>query len=105
MPNSTDSEKTTRVGFLCLTMVVLGILLFCSKMNACISCGKEDTTPAACKDEFYEIKSDGYASNHACTPGARVEIVASPPAPKPGILCHCEKNGPTPTPSAVTPKQ
>lgn len=100
-----DDEKTIRIGFLCVTMAFLGLLLFCSKMNACQSCGKEDNTPAACKDEFIEIKADGYAANHACTPGARVEVVASPPAPKPGIICHCDKNVPASAPSASTPKQ
>ncbi len=87
-----DSEKTTRIGYLCLTLLVLGFLYFLNKANACtLACNScsADKTPVVCKDEFFEIKNDGYASNHTCTPGARVEIVASPPAPKPGIMCHC----------------
>lgn len=87
-----ESEKTERIGWLCATMVILGILFVLSKANACaLACNScnSPSTPAVCKDEFYEIKNDGYASNHTCTPGARVEVVASPPAPKPGILCHC----------------
>lgn len=87
-----DSEKTTRTAFLCFTIFALGLLFFFNKVNACAlacnSCNGKDA-PTVCKDEFFEIKNDGYASNHTCTPGARVEVIASPPAPKPGILCHC----------------
>ena len=87
------SEKSSRIGMLCFTMAFLGLLLFLTKTNACTlacnSCNAKENTTPLCKDEFYEIKNDGYASKHTCTPGARVEVVASPPAPKPGILCHC----------------
>lgn len=90
-----ESEKTERIGWLCATMVILGILFVLSKANACAmacnSCNSPDKPPV-CKDEFYEIKNDGYASSHTCTPGARVEVISSPPAPKPGILCHCPNN-------------
>lgn len=82
--------KTVRIGFLCLTMGFLGLLFFCSKMNACQSCGKD--APAVCKDEFVEFvgPQDRYNNNnHSCTPGARVEIVNSPPAAKAGVMCHC----------------
>lgn len=96
-----DDEKTIRIGFLCATMAFLGLLLFCSKMDADQSCGRESTAAPLCKDEFFEIKNDGYATNHACTPGARVEVIA---APKPGILCHCDKNAPAPSPAVSTPK-
>jgi hypothetical protein len=87
MGNYDGEQKTSRIAMLCVTMGFLGLLFFCSKMNACQSCGKEDLV--TCKDEFFEIRNDGYASNHTCTPGARVEVVSSPPAPKAGILCHC----------------
>lgn len=85
------SEKTTRIGLLCFTIAVLGLLFFLNKVNACALACNACNAPVdhTCKDEFIEIKNDGYASNHACTPGARVEVVSSPPAPKPGIMCHC----------------
>lgn len=88
-----DSEKTTRIGYLCLTLLVLGLLYFLNKANACTlacnSCSSVNT-PAVCKDEFFEMGTDNrYSNDHTCTPGARVEVVASPPAPKPGIMCHC----------------
>lgn len=92
MATTPDSEKTERIGWLCATIMILGFLFFLTKINACAlacnSCSSADK-PDVCKDEFYEIKNDGYASKHTCYPGARVEVVASPPAPKPGIMCHC----------------
>lgn len=97
-----ESEKTERIGWLCATMVILGILFVLSKANACAlacsSCNDHGQTPPVCKDEFFEMGSnERYSNTHTCTPGARVEIVASPPAPKPGIMCHCPNNGPSPT--------
>jgi len=89
-----NSEKSSRIGMLCFTMAFLGLLLFLTKTNACAmacnSCNSHETAPSVCKDEFYEIDTNNrYRNSHTCTPGARVEIVASPPAPKPGVLCHC----------------
>jgi hypothetical protein len=96
MATTPDSEKTERISWLCATIMILGLLFFLTKINACAlacnSCNAKENTTPLCKDEFYEIKNDGYASKHTCTPGARVEVVASPPAPKPGILCHCTNN-------------
>lgn len=97
MSDEAAKQKTERIGWLCVTMVILGILFMLSKANACaLACNScnSPSKPDVCKEEFYEIKHDGYASNHTCTPGARVEVVASPPAPKPGILCHCINNEP-----------
>lgn len=92
MANTPDSEKTKRIGWLCVTVALLGVLFFLTKTNACAlacnSCNQRDSAPVVCKDEFHEIK-DGYPTNFACTPGAKAEVVASPPAPKPGIMCHC----------------
>lgn len=96
-----DSEKTGRIGMLCVTLAFLGLLLFLSKANACsLACNScnspsHSTTSEVCKDEFFEIESNSrYQVQHSCTPGARAEIVTSPPAPKPGILCHCINSGP-----------
>ena len=96
---SDESEKTERIGWLCITMVVLGMLFVLNKANACAlacnSCNSHESAPSICKDEFYEIDTNNsrYANNtHTCTPGARVEMVASPPAPRPGIICHCINN-------------
>ncbi len=87
-----ESEKTQRIGWLCITMAFLGILFFLNKSNACAlacnSCNQHETAPSVCKDEFHEIK-DGYRNDFNCTAGAKAELVASPPAPKPGIMCHC----------------
>jgi hypothetical protein len=94
MASTPESEKTERIGWLCVTMVILGILFMLSKANACAlacnSCNQHESSPAVCKDEFFEMGTDTrYSNTHTCTPGARVEVVTSPPAPKPGILCHC----------------
>lgn len=105
-----ESEKTTRIGFICFAAVVLGFFFMLSKENACaLACNSCNTPgapsrPEVCKDEFYEIgTNDRYSTNHTCTPGARVEIVASPPAPKPGVMCHCVTNLPTTDAGQATP--
>jgi len=106
-----ESEKTTRVGFMAFAAVVLGFFFLLSKENACaLACNSCDTPspparPEVCKDEFYEIQSnnDRYPATHTCTPGARVEIVSSPPAPKPGIMCHCINNPPATDAGPATP--
>ncbi len=97
MATTPDSEKTERIGWLCATIMVLGLLFFLTKINACAlacnSCNSHESAPSVCKDEFYEIDTNNrYRNSHTCTPGARVEVVASPPAPKPGVLCHCINN-------------
>lgn len=106
MASTDQSEKTERIGWLCATIMVLGALVFLAKINACaLACNScNNNSPPTCKDEFYEIKNDGYASSHTCTPGARVEVVSSPPAPKPGILCHCINSDPAGSATPAQPK-
>jgi hypothetical protein len=84
------AQKTGRIALLCGTLCVLGLFVFLFKVEACSS------KPEDCRDEFVEIKGD-YQSTHKCTNGATVEVVNSPPAPKPGILCHCPKNSGAPS--------
>lgn len=83
------SHKTGRIAILSILVFLLGFLFFLFKIEACKS------SPANCKDEFFEITSDtrGYGNSHSCAPGAVVEVVNSPPAPKPGIICHCPAFG------------
>jgi hypothetical protein len=76
-------HKTGRIAILSILLFILGLFFFLYKIEACKS------TPRQCKDEFVEIKNDGY---YTCSPGATVEVAASPPAPKPGIICHCPSN-------------
>lgn len=73
--------RTTRIGFMCVTLVLLGFLFFLFKIDACSS------KPENCKDEFHLIDNNNYNIN--CRSGAKAEIVTSPPAPKAGIICHC----------------
>ena len=91
MINSEDvanerAHKTWRIVILSTLVLVIACLTFAFKIDACTK--MKDT----CRDEFFEIKTDD-TSSHACAPGAIVEIVNSPPAPRPGIICHCPSNG------------
>lgn len=88
------AQKTGRIALLCGTMLVLGFFFFLFKVEACKS------SPEDCREEFVEIKSNGYSSDHKCARGAIVETVNSPPAPKPGILCHCPTNKPEAAPTS-----
>lgn len=88
------SHKTGRIAILCITLAFMGFFYFLYKVEACSS------KPENCRDEFVEIRNDGYHADHKCAPGAIVEVVNAPPAPKPGIMCHCPKNGSTPVPPA-----
>lgn len=91
---SERAHKTGRIAILSILIFCLGGFVFAYKVDACKS------TPANCKDEFFEIDtSSRYNNNKSCSPGAVVEVVNSPPAPKPGIICHCPGNGPTASPS------
>jgi hypothetical protein len=81
---------------LCITMVILGFFFFLFKSEACKS---SPDKPEICREEFYEIRNSQYSSDHKCQPGATIEIVNSPPAPKAGIFCRCLKNGVTGSPS------
>lgn len=108
MPDNRDSEKTERIGWLCATIMILGLLFFLAKINACAlacnSCNPKDNGPVLCKDEFFEIDPNNrYRNSHTCTPGARVEVVASPPAPKPGVMCRCINNDKAPPATSAPP--
>lgn len=88
--SDTQAHKTGRIAILAVLLFGLGGLTFCYKTDACAA-------KTTCNDEFMEFHGDG--RTRACTPGATAEVVLSPPAPKPGILCHC--NPPAhPAPSA-----
>lgn len=95
-----DDQKTTRIGYLCWTMVALGLLLTITK-GGCVQAASTSFMATDCKDEFVVL--DEQHLTQTCKPGAKVEIVTSPPAPKPGILCHCPTKGesqdPTPAPT------
>lgn len=82
---ASDSEKSVRVGYLCTTIVMLGLMVFLAKMDACtLACNSCATD--GCNDAFFE--TDKYPEIE-CRRGAVAEVVSSPPAPKAGILCHC----------------
>lgn len=92
--DSERAHKTGRITILSILVLLLGLFVFLFKIDACSS------KPENCKDEFFEIKND-YTNNHACSPGAVAEVVNSPPAPKPGIICHCPGHAtPAASPSA-----
>lgn len=83
-----DSSNTTNIIILSITMLILGFFFFLFKVEAC----KKTVEKDICKEEFVEIKqNNSYNQDHKCTPGATVEIVTSPPAPKAGIICRCNK--------------
>jgi hypothetical protein len=85
-----EDEKTVRIGMLMLLLAFLGIFVFAYKVEACKS------KPEDCRDEFVEIpvptvdhRGNLSRTEHRCATGATVEVVTSPPAPKPGIMCKC----------------
>jgi|SRR5579885_2794998 len=80
-----NEEKTTRIGIVCATIAFLAIVGALSK-SGCGGCSMD--TPSRCHDEWHEMPSGG-SSTVTCDNGAVAEVVTSPPAPKPGILCHC----------------
>ena len=84
-----EDHKTGRIAILSILLFLLGLLFFLFKIDACKS------SPENCKDEFFEIDSSStrYSNNKTCSPGAVAEVVNSPPAPKPGIICHCPVRG------------
>lgn len=80
------AHKTGRIAILSILVFSMCAFLFAYKVDAC----RDKPTDVACKDEFYEITNDSRSNNnHTCSPGAVVEVVNSPPAPRPGIICHC----------------
>jgi hypothetical protein len=94
-----ESEKSFRFTLLCVVVVFLGLLYFMFKVEACKS------TPDTCKDSFHPLNPNGY-NDETCNVGATAEVVSSPPAPRAGILCHCNKtsvtDGGTATDAGVT---
>ena len=88
------SHKTGRIAILALMICILGAFFFAYKVNAC---AEKAPQPYVCKDEFFQVDTDHPA--HACSPGAKAEWVTSPPAPKPGIMCHCVVDATPPAPA------
>ena len=82
-----ESEKSFRFVMVCILAGVLGFFYFLFKVEACRS------TPDTCKDSFHPLNPDAF-NDETCSIGAVAEVVNSPPAPKPGILCHCVKDHP-----------
>ncbi len=90
-----DNDRTTRIGYLCLTIVALGAFGFLTKdCNIML----DSCNATSCHDEFLPFNGN---SNKQCSPGAKGEVVNATPnvlGPKgerltvgspPGILCHC----------------
>lgn len=92
------AHRTGRIIVLALLVFAMCAFTFAYKVGSC------ETKPETsfCKDAFYEIKNTDAPVTHTCSPGATVEIVNSPPSPKPGILCRC--NGQVTAPSATPNK-
>lgn len=86
-----SDAKSLRIFFLCAVIVILGGFFFAYKVNACAD---KPARLEQCKDELFLIDNDHPA--HQCSPGARAELVTSPPAPKPGIICHCPQEAQSP---------
>jgi hypothetical protein len=84
-----DEEKTYRIGFLCGTLILIALLVFLFKTEACEGCESASEANAGCKEKYYEIDEDHHV--RTCPRGSKVEVVTSPPAPKPAIICHCDK--------------
>ena len=83
-----EEQKTARLGIVSLVMLILGLTFLCLKYETCQSCNKEERIMPQCHDQFLEF-DDRYAQR-ACDVGASAEVITSPPAPKAGILCHCQ---------------
>lgn len=89
---STDEDmkrahKTGRIALVCTAIVLLGMFLFLYKTESC------SAKPENCKEEFIEFDSAAkYSNNHACAPGAIVQMVTPASGGKAGIMCHCVSN-------------
>jgi hypothetical protein len=83
--DSERNHKTGRITIFCIMIAILGGLFFAYKVDAC----KDKPADLTCREEFFEIREGGYDNSNKCRPGAIIEMVTSPPAPKPGIMCHC----------------
>lgn len=76
-----ESEKTTRIFMLCATICILAGFTFAYKVDGC--------GPSPCSDKFIEINENNSKYHYTCDTGSTAEIVTSPPAPKAGVICHC----------------
>lgn len=92
-----DAHRTARLIVVLIAVCILGSFVFAYKVNACADKPVQAIPTVPCKDEFFQVDADH--PNHACTPGAKAEWVASPPAPRPGIICHCSHESPPPAPA------
>jgi len=81
------AHKTGRIAIISMLMVALGLFLFLYKTESC------SAKPENCKEEFIEFDSaNKYSNNHACAPGAVVQMVVPSSGGKAGIMCHCVSN-------------
>jgi len=96
-----QGQKTLRLSLILFTVCLLGTLFFAYKINACAEKPPQAAPSVPCKDEFFQVDADH--PNHACTPGAKAEWVSSPPAPRPGIICHCPHESLPLAPPATQP--
>jgi hypothetical protein len=92
MSDESENGRTIRILLLSTTIVMLGLFLLLFKSGWCQT--KPEEAPQ-CKEQFIEMTRSGYAMNVECSPGATVEMVSSPPAPKAGVFCRCS-NKPLP---------
>lgn len=77
-----DNDRTTRIGYLCVTIVTLGLIAFLTK--DCDIILQSCNAPTPCHDEFIPFDA---TNQKTCYPGARGEVVTT--TTPPGILCHC----------------
>jgi hypothetical protein len=88
-------QKTNRIGILCATIAFLGFLWAMTRTSDC-----NPPPPGMCHDTFHVV--DDRTSTYDCPPGSRGEMIMSPPAPKPGVLCHCINNSDPPVEHPAT---
>jgi hypothetical protein len=69
------------VKYICITVLLLGGLLFLSTWEFCSSC-------TICNDTFERMENVKVEYRTYCPNGSSVEIVEKP---VPGILCHCNR--------------
>lgn len=79
--NDQQEYAITKTVIISLLLGFVSVLFFCFKVGSCNSTDQ-------CKDEFLQLEASGIGQNKTCFPGATVEVVQ---APKPGILCHCNR--------------
>lgn len=94
--DTAQEQRTIRVVVLALLCVILGFIWLGSKTSDC------NPPPASlanrCHDTFHVVTEQ--STSYDCPPGSKAEIVTAPPAPKPGVVCHCITNEEPPPPPA-----